>query len=135
MEKKFRKGEIVWAKVRGFPWWPAIVKGIKVTIRREDSESNESESKEITILAYFIGDDTHSELPVNKIEKFTAKVEEFSKTKKRALLNSIAIAKRVLSGEIPFEKHLEYARKRNNKLAEEKSSEDNKEEVASHLFI
>ena len=25
MEKKFRKGDLVWAKVRGFPWWPGMV--------------------------------------------------------------------------------------------------------------
>lgn len=26
MEKKIKIGEIVWAKVRGFPWWPGKVK-------------------------------------------------------------------------------------------------------------
>lgn len=25
MEKKFKSNELVWAKIRGFPWWPAIV--------------------------------------------------------------------------------------------------------------
>jgi len=25
MDKKFRKDELVWAKVRGFPWWPGKV--------------------------------------------------------------------------------------------------------------
>ena len=25
MEKKFKRNELVWAKIRGFPWWPAIV--------------------------------------------------------------------------------------------------------------
>lgn len=25
MEKKMEVGEIVWAKIRGFPWWPAMV--------------------------------------------------------------------------------------------------------------
>jgi len=29
MDKKFKKDEIVWAKVRGFPWWPGKV-NIKV---------------------------------------------------------------------------------------------------------
>jgi hypothetical protein len=26
MEKKLKVGEIVWAKVKGFPWWPGIVR-------------------------------------------------------------------------------------------------------------
>jgi hypothetical protein len=133
MEKKYRKGEIVWAKVRGFPWWPAIVKGVNLTIRREESENTESESKETTIIAYFIGDDTHSELPVNKIEKFTAKLEEYSRTKKRSLLTSIAVAKKILAGEIPFEKHLEYARKRNN-LNLFEDDKDDQSYVNSPLF-
>ena len=25
MSGPFSKGEIVWAKIRGFPWWPAMV--------------------------------------------------------------------------------------------------------------
>lgn len=26
MESKIKKGELVWAKLKGFPWWPAIVR-------------------------------------------------------------------------------------------------------------
>jgi hypothetical protein len=22
----FEKGEVVWAKIKGFPWWPGVVK-------------------------------------------------------------------------------------------------------------
>lgn len=25
METSFTVGEIVWAKIRGYPWWPAMV--------------------------------------------------------------------------------------------------------------
>ena len=25
MEKVFRIGDIIWAKIRGFAWWPAMV--------------------------------------------------------------------------------------------------------------
>jgi hypothetical protein len=25
MEKKMKVGEVVWAKIRGFPWWPGMV--------------------------------------------------------------------------------------------------------------
>ncbi len=119
MEKKFRKGDIVWAKVRGFPWWPAMVRGINVTIRRQEDEGVNSESKEVNLVVYFIGDDTHSELPINKVEKFAAKLEEFSKTKKKTLLTSIHIANKIISGEIPFEKHLQYAKRRNMKGEDE----------------
>ena len=26
MQYKFKKGEVVWAKIRGFPWWPGMVR-------------------------------------------------------------------------------------------------------------
>jgi hypothetical protein len=26
MSENFIIGEIVWAKIRGYPWWPAVVK-------------------------------------------------------------------------------------------------------------
>jgi hypothetical protein len=26
MEYKLKRGEVVWAKLKGFPWWPAIVR-------------------------------------------------------------------------------------------------------------
>ena len=25
MQHKFKKGEVVWAKIQGFPWWPGMV--------------------------------------------------------------------------------------------------------------
>jgi hypothetical protein len=31
MERRLKVGEIVWAKIRGFPWWPGMVR--KVNIR------------------------------------------------------------------------------------------------------
>ncbi len=26
MESELKIGEVVWAKLKGYPWWPAIVK-------------------------------------------------------------------------------------------------------------
>ncbi len=28
MEEKFNQGEIVWTKLKGYPWWPALIKDI-----------------------------------------------------------------------------------------------------------
>ena len=30
MEYKLKRGEVVWAKLKGFPWWPAIVRKIYI---------------------------------------------------------------------------------------------------------
>jgi len=73
-------------------------------------------------LVYFIGDNSHSLLPFNKVEKFNTKLEEFSKTKKKTLLKSVEIAKKIISGEMPFEKHLQYVNRR-RALREKKTND------------
>ena len=104
MEKKFKKGEVVWAKVRGFPWWPAVVKSLNIKLAKQNDD--EIESRQTLVLVYFVGDNSHSELPINKIEKFASKYEEYSKTKKKCLINSIKQAKKIISNEISFDDHL-----------------------------
>lgn len=39
----FSKGDIVWAKIKGFPWWPAIIG--KVNSDKKDSSSAEKKYK------------------------------------------------------------------------------------------
>jgi hypothetical protein len=99
MEKKFQKGEVIWAKVRGFPWWPGLVKKIITRVNRNDISDKENK-----IIVNFIGDNSHAELPTNKIDKFAIKFDEYSKTKNRMLLNSIQTAQKIISGEISSDK-------------------------------
>lgn len=120
MEKKFKKGEVVWAKVRGFPWWPGVVRNM--TIRSGKVQENEDFEKETKVLVNFIGDNSHSELPLNKVEKFDSKFDEFSKAKQRSLQNSVKLAKKIISGEIPFDKHMQYAKKIGKKNLDNVSS-------------
>ena len=71
MQYKFRKGEVVWAKIRGFPWWPGMVPILLIQIAFiEESKPNYTESK---ILVNFIGDKSHAELTIDKLEKFKEK--------------------------------------------------------------
>jgi hypothetical protein len=103
MERKFKKGEVVWAKVRGFPWWPGIVKSTFHHISKTQDETK--------IIVNFIGDNSHANLPFNKVEKFIQKLDEFSNVKNKNLLNSINIAKKIHNNEITFEKHLQLMKK------------------------
>ena len=104
MDRKFLKGEVVWAKVRGFPWWPGVVKHIALKRKKSPQEGSSSGEKELIATVDFIGDNSHVELPLQKLEKFADKHEDFSKTKKKSLIKSIEIAKKINAGEIPFEK-------------------------------
>jgi len=102
MDKAFKKGEVVWAKVRGYSWWPGIVKKISLKICKADNKKNLKNTREVSILVNFIGDNSHSVLPLDKIEKFEKKFYEFSKTKKRPLLYSIKLARKFIKGELSF---------------------------------
>jgi hypothetical protein len=63
-------------------------------------EETECTSQETKVLVNFIGDPTHAEVPISKIEKFDRKYEEFSKTKKKNLINAINIASKTCKEEI-----------------------------------
>ena len=58
---KFREKELVWAKVKGHPWWPAIVGTINYKIPR---------GREMKYIVYFIGDSTKSLLTEKFIRNF-----------------------------------------------------------------
>jgi hypothetical protein len=103
MERKFKKGEVVWAKVRGFPWWPGVVRSILHRISKTQDETK--------AVVNFIGDNSHASLPLNKIERFMPKFEEYSNTRHRGLLNSIEIAKKIFNNELTYEKHLQFINK------------------------
>lgn len=92
MDKKFNKGEVVWAKVKGFPWWPGVVASVT---RAGD------------VLVNFIGDESHAELPMTKVCKFESKCDEYSNTKHKGLQNSIRLAKKIHEGELSFDKHMD----------------------------
>lgn len=50
----------------------------------------------------FVGHSSHAELPLGKCENFEKKYEAYCNTKKRSLLNAIALAKKINKGEIPY---------------------------------
>ena len=97
MERKnlFKKGDLVWAEIRGYPWWPGIVQSSKVKIGSNKEEIN----KEIKVLVNFLGDNTHAEIPLQKIEIYEKKYEEFSKTKKKNLQKAIILANKLVKDE------------------------------------
>lgn len=88
--ENFKKGDIVWAKVKGYPWWPGKIKKIFL----KDSTAKEN-SNNTLVTINFIGDNSHSELPISKVENFEKKYSEYSNTKKKILKKSIEKAKRM----------------------------------------
>jgi len=71
----YTKGEVVWAKIKGFPWWPGVVAKV---IEQKDNPDNFQE-----ILVNFIGENSHARLPLDKVAKFNQNFGEFSRMKKK----------------------------------------------------
>ena len=74
----------MWAKVRGYSWWPARVGDVM------------KDSKDRKYRVDFIGDNTHQTVQHDKVANFVDKYPEYSKTKKRDLLESIETARKSL---------------------------------------
>ena len=89
IETSFLKGEIVWAKVEGFPWWPGQIKKIL--------HVNDEQFPKKLYQINFIAHSSYVILPISKIDKFEDKFDKYSKTKKHNnnLIKSIKKAKKM----------------------------------------
>jgi len=88
----YKSDDIVWAKLRGFSWWPAMVS------RTEKSRN----SSETMVVVNFIGENSHAVLPLDKVVHYREGYEQFSATKKKSLLDAIASANRIEAGDTTF---------------------------------
>ena len=113
----FNVGEIIWAKMRGYPWWPAIITG------------TEDDNREKKYAISFIGDNTHASLAKKCLEKFEKGLQLYSNTKKKNLSESIEKAKEIYYNKNGIkEKEIKTMIKKNMKYKEkEKEREKEKE--------
>ncbi len=90
----YKKGEVVWAKVDDFPWWPAVVSVSK-------SYRNPHKS---AVPVQFICEYPRPKVPLERLAPFGEKLAEHSSGKKnRQLLAAIQAAERILSGKSKYE--------------------------------
>ncbi len=85
------------------------------------------ENKEKKYIVGFIGDNTHATLPKQKLAKFMKEYKNFSKTKKKLLLESIRIAKEMIDSKGKGEDEKEKIRKNIEKQEKEKKVKPKKE--------
>jgi len=91
---KFTESQLVWAKVKGYPWWPAIV--LKVM---GGGSSNNSGS----VLVNFIGDNSHATVHEHKVTDFNESFAQFCNGKNRKLQEAIKAARRIEKGDSTFD--------------------------------
>ena len=90
-ESDFKEKEIIWAKIKEYPWWPGIIKHISY----RGIHTNDELIKQKIYTIDFIGEKNHVKLSKDKIESFIPNFEIHSNTKKSNLLKSIEIAKKL----------------------------------------
>ena len=101
-------GEIVWGKIKGYNWWPAIIKEI------------EEDNKENKYKVSFIGNNRNGNLKKRNICKFEKEYKIHSNTKKKDLLESIKIA-----NDMFYNKKRDKDNLKDNLLDNEKDNENN----------
>lgn len=87
-----KQNDVVWAKIKGFPWWPGVISSI-----------SKSKDQNVESHVNFLGDFTYARLPDSKLYAFEEKFKEFSNRKNKKLSEAIKIAEKILKGETNFE--------------------------------
>ena len=87
-----KEKDIVWAKVKGYPWWPGTIRNISC---HPNSLNYKGISKKKTYIIDFIGNKSHGEVTKNDIKSFKQNYEEHCKTKNASLMKSIELAKKL----------------------------------------
>ena len=87
-----KEKDIVWAKVKGYPWWPGTIRNI---LNHPTPINNKFISKKKTYIIDFIGNKSHSEVAKSDVKLFKQNYEEHCKTKNPSLIKSIELANKL----------------------------------------
>ena len=120
-----KEKDIVWAKIKGYPWWPGIIRNISNHL--QTNPKGISKKKIYTV--DFIGNKSHGEVTKKDIQSFRYYYEEHCKTKNPSLMKSIELAKK-LENKIGNNKPIDSIDKDTDKmnLLNKKRKESNKDE-------
>ena len=86
---------MIWAKIKGYSWWPGYI----TAIDDEDSDSDET-NREVRITVNFIGENSHAILPEKAIAEYGDNYAKYSVTNSKLLLKSIKLANKLWNREL-----------------------------------
>ena len=88
----YKEKDIVWAKVKGYPWWPSITNHISY----RNIQTNGENIKEKLYSIEFIGEKNNIiKLTKEKLEPFNKNYEQHINSKNSSLLNNMELAKKI----------------------------------------
>ena len=122
MEENIHQGNVVWIKLKGYPWWPGIVstnKNQQIFIYIIYPFQIEKILSPQECLVKFFIELSECKINISKIRPFDKYKEEFSKTKLKNLKNIIKIAEIVSKGKMSLEQHIKFVKKGLRKFEEQ----------------
>ncbi|CAD8045769.1 unnamed protein product [Paramecium primaurelia] len=129
IHESYSKDEIVWAKIRGYPWWPGIIAEVI-----KDKQSSEPTK----YLVNFIGDNSHSTLPYQSLAKYQEKYEEIvQKIKTKQHKDSVTAADQILKGQSTYDIESKKISKKKNftkTVSKRKSTRSSSSEEHSGIY-
>ena len=123
--EEYKEKDIVWAKTKGYPWWPSTISQISYKSLTTLGKTN----KEKVYTIELIGEKNSAKVSSEKIEPFIKNYDKHANTKNSTLLKSIETAKKMCEKKAKKEKENEEQNKNN------KDSKDNKESDTSPKFL
>lgn len=88
--QKYHVNELVWAKIKTYSWWPAMIVGIT------------PENSVNQFAVNFIGEDCHAFLPVENLAKYKENYEKYSKVHNLGLVHALEYANDIVSGKMLY---------------------------------
>ena len=105
MSLTYKKGEIVWAKIQGYSWWPGRITQIKLKLHIKKNRLGKivlQYEKEPLFYITFFPNDSRCKVRIKSISKFIDKYKQrSSETKKKKLKKAIDIATKAYLRENP----------------------------------
>ena len=107
-----KEKDIVWAKIKGYPWWPGTIRHI---FYYQNQNSYKGIYKRKKYIIDFIGNKSHGEVNKNDIKLFKPNYEEHCKTKNQALIKSIELANKIYQEKYNNNNNIEIEEKKEDK--------------------
>ena len=89
--EEYKEKDIVWAKIKGNPWWPSLISQISYKSLTTLGKTN----KEKVYTIELIGEKNSAKVSSEKIEPFIKNYDKHANTKNSTLLKSIETAKKM----------------------------------------
>ncbi|EGR28723.1 pwwp domain protein, partial [Ichthyophthirius multifiliis] len=100
-QKAIKKNQVVWAKLKGYPWWPSFVQFVG---KQE-------------IIVNFLGENSHATLKFDQVQDFKQYYNQNVKgmnIKNKKLINAIYAGQRIIEGKSTFEQEQKNVIDKNN---------------------